>query len=716
MLSLVAIATIFAEPICAQFHVCELRSLSRTGGQQGTDFDLDVVAGDRLNEANDLVFSNPGITAVQRTTAVLPFSDSPVGLSGKFRVSVDAAVPPGAYEVRVSGRHGLSNPRIFIVTSAVNQLVSAVSHDPQVPTELPTGQFVNASCTAEQRDWFRFELSEAADVRVSLLAGRVDSRMIGQVKVLDSNGRSVAVARGSDEFDPTIRLAKLPAGNYAIMVHDFLYRGGSEYPYQLVVAVGADEPESEASLFGLGSGLVEKAAGRLPANLTPSAITLGPGTVSLSDAAQPSAIQKVAMPSKGSWWFPVDQSAQVFQFGAKKGEQISVEVVSDRVGQPSDARLFVQRIEPQQDAEPKYHSVAQADDSFKLGSEPLSLVTKDPVVSWTSTHDADYRVLVHDMDVGQMLSKRQAFQLSIGKPVPRFNLVAFAAFPNKDVKQYRGFGSKLFRGGTEAIHVIAARRDGWVGPIKVTLEGLPSGVTATEVVMAANQHEAQITLEASEDAKATNFTVVVVGSSDDGETRVAATPMTQIWGRGAGRDFVRSRVSTDLSFHVSDRDLAPVTIRISDGKVAQIKKTEALSVPVAITRRNGGAEACVLRARNLPPGVTIADVTVAKDKNEGELKVSVSDKALPGTYSLWMQVETKLKVKPNTQALERAQVYRKHLQTLHDDPAQTAQLEAIKAAIVAADKKVEAAKAEAKEQQLTVYIPSPNLTIQVVDP
>ena len=81
-----------------------------------------------------------------------------------------------------------------------------------------------------------------------------------------------------------------------------------------------------------------------------------------------------------------------------------------------------------------------------------------------------------------------------------------------------------------------------------------------------------------------------------------------------------------------------------------------------------------------------------------------------------MQVETKLKVKPNAQALERAQVYRKHLQTLHDDPAQAAQLESIKAAIVAADKKVEAAKAEAKEQQLTVYIPSPNLTIQVVDP
>ena len=713
---MLAFATILAEPICAQFHVCELRALSRTGGQQGTDFDLDVVAGDRLNESSALVFSNPGITAKQRTAAALPFSDQPVGLSGKFHVQIDADVPPGAYEVRVSGRHGLSNPRIFLVTSAASQILPAVSHDPLAPTALSVEEFVNASCVAAQRDWFRFELTEPADVRIGLLARRVDSRMIGQLKVLDSNGIALAAARGSDDFDPTIALEKLPAGKYSIMVHDFLYRGGSEYPYQLLVEVGPGEPGSGLSVFSPGGDLGEKVAGRLPAILSPSSVTRGAAQVTVADAVQPSTIQKVGLPSESLWWFPADQSGQVFEFGATKGEQISVGVVSDRVGQPSDAKLFVQRIEPQGDGEPKYHSVANADDSFSLGSEPLNLSTKDPVAMWTATHDADYRVIVHDMDVGQSLAKRQAFQLKIGKPAPGFDLVAYPAFPTKDVKQCRGFGSKLFRGGTEAIHVIAVRRDGWTGPIKLTVEGLPTGVTSTEVVMGAKQHEAQITLEASEDAKATDFTVLVNGVSEDEKMRVAATPVTQVWGRGAGRDFVQSRVNADLMFHVSDRDLSPISIRIGDAKVAQAKKAATLAVPVSLNRRDGASEPCVLRARNLPPGVKIADVTVAKDKNEGKLEVKVSDKALPGTYSLWLQVETKLKVKPNVQTLERAQAYRKHLQTLHDDPAQAAQLDSIKAAITAADKKVEIAKAEAKEQQLTVYLPSPNLTIQVVDP
>ena len=89
---------------------------------------------------------------------------------------------------------------------------------------------------------------------------------------------------------------------------------------------------------------------------------------------------------------------------------------------------------------------------------------------------------------------------------------------------------------------------------------------------------------------------------------------------------------------------------------------------------------------------------------------------MAGTYSLWAQVETKIKVKQNPQALERAQQYRSRLQTLHDDPAQAANLESIKSAITAADKQVEAVKAAATEQELTVFVPTSNATIRVVHP
>ena len=299
-----------------------------------------MVAGDRLNDVTGLVFSNPGITVEQKTTAALPFSEDTVGQSGKFHVRIAAEVPPGRYEVRATGRHGLSNPRVFVVTRAASERVSGVSHDRQTPTELPLGQFVNAVSTAAQRDWFRFELNEPADLNIQLLAQRVDSRMIGQLRVYDSQGRSLAVARGSDDFDPTISLSELPAGQYTVMLHDFLYRGGSEFPYQLVVRSNADAVHS---VYGQVEGIQKLAEGELPVNWNPnSASSGGSGNLSLTEVAEPNATQRLELPSETVWWFPSDQSGQVYELSAKKGEQVTVSVLSDRLGEPSDARLFVQ--------------------------------------------------------------------------------------------------------------------------------------------------------------------------------------------------------------------------------------------------------------------------------------------------------------------------------------------------------------------------------------
>ena len=167
---------------------------------------------------------------------------------------------------------------------------------------------------------------------------------------------------------------------------------------------------------------------------------------------------------------------------------------------------------------------------------------------------------------------------------------------------------------------------------------------------------------------------------------------------------------------VSDRDVSPLSIAVGDANVPEVKKKTTLSVPIKLTRGDGAKADCTLRARDLPPQIKAAEVKIAKDKSEGTLAIQVSEKAATGTFSLWLQAETKIKVKANPQALERAQAYRAHLQKLHDDPAQAPQLEAIQAAIKVADQRVEAAKAGAKDQDLTVFIPSPHLTFRVTDP
>jgi hypothetical protein len=167
---------------------------------------------------------------------------------------------------------------------------------------------------------------------------------------------------------------------------------------------------------------------------------------------------------------------------------------------------------------------------------------------------------------------------------------------------------------------------------------------------------------------------------------------------------------------VSDKDLAPLSASLGSSDVVEIKKGESAKLPIKLVRREGGQGACVIRPRDLPAGVTAPEVNIAAEASEGECSFKAEMTSAPGTYSLWMQLETKIKLRPNPQALERAQAYRSHLQTLHDDPAQAANLDAIKSAIVEADKLVEAAKGPANEKELNVFIPTSNATIRVIEP
>ena len=327
-----------------------------------------------------------------------------------------------------------------------------------------------------------------------------------------------------------------------------------------------------------------------------------------------------------------------------------------------------------------------------------------------------YRLVVRDLDIGRSLSPRQTYRLRVRDPNPGFDLVAYRVFPSNDGNASQPFASKLFHGGAEMIRVFALRRDGWSGPIKLTVENLPDGVSCSDAFIAASQDKTQMTMVASEQASGRADSIRVIGQSEDGKISQTAVPVTIARGRGHGRNSIRTRVSNGMPVAVSDRDLSPLTLALGDGNIAEVKKGEALSLPIRMVRREGGKTPCIFRPVNFPPGLAAGEVTIAADAVESAIELKPNGDTKPGTYSIWLRAETKIKVRPNPQALEKAQAYRMHLQGLHDDPAQAANLESIKAAIVEADKRVEAAKAAANEQELTVFIPTNHATIRVVQP
>jgi hypothetical protein len=719
-LSLTICLIALIEPCCAQHEPAQLLSLSRSAGQVGSTFDLRVVTGDQLIEIGSLRFSHPSITAELKTLDPLPFSQERRPDFNNFNVTIPADLTAGRYEVWAEGRTGISNPRAFLVSNLTTEALTTVSHDAVTPTPITAGTIYQAKSTAAEIDYFQVNLQPNQPLRIELLAQQLDSRMIGQVKLLDQSGHELTSSRGADEFDPALQTpSDLTAGNYLVAVHDFLFRGGDDFHYQLV-ARPIDQAPSLISPQHGGQGILLDPISTRSCSLSDderlnfsSELADDVATSAVQDSHE---LRTIDLPFVTTESFPLRQADAMFQFAASEGDTYSIDVMSQRTGQPTDARWVVQRIEPQPTGEPKLHEVLTIDDCQSVSDGAVNLFSTDAVALFKAPATADYRLSLRDLDIGRSLAKGQRYTLRIAPPQPGFHLVAYRVFPHTDINQTQPFGSRLFRGGSEMLRVFVVRRDGWNGAVRIRCEGLPAGVTASESIIAANQTMTQITVSAAEDAAAAIFPIRIVGQSEDGSIQRQATPATVLWGKGAGRDFIRTRLTTELWLAVSDKDLAPLTASLGSPDIVEIKKGESAKLPIKLVRREGGKDACVIRPRDLPAGVTAPEVNIAAEASEGECDFKVEMAAVPGTYSLWMQLETKIRIRPNPQALERAQTYRTHLQTLHDDPAQAANLETIKAAIVEADKLVEAAKGPANEKELTVFIPTSIATIRVVEP
>ena len=78
------------------------------GGQRGTTVEV-TITGDNIENADQLHFSHPGITATQK------FGKEGTPISNRFVVSIAADCPPGIHEARLMTRLGISSSRVFNV-------------------------------------------------------------------------------------------------------------------------------------------------------------------------------------------------------------------------------------------------------------------------------------------------------------------------------------------------------------------------------------------------------------------------------------------------------------------------------------------------------------------------------------------------------------------------------------------------------------------------
>lgn len=557
-----------------------LLTMTPMGARVGTEVDV-AITGEHLEDAGDLIFSDPRIIAT-------PGKDKQGQiLAERYLVRVAPDCPPGLYEARIMTRLGISSSRIFSVGNLPEVSVAKPNLSMESSVELTLPSICNARVTDRSIDHFHFQAKAGQKLVIDCSSRGIDSKLDPTVIVADARGRDLLVERRGGALKFVV-----PAdGLYRLKIHDLTFKGGPAYFYRLGIW-----QESE--------GL---ALNRQPSTQPVHAFSWPPtGLAQVSpwkEETRPSSSkgpQIVTLPCDVSGSFFPAADVDEYQFEGKKGEQWWIEVASERLGRPTDPFVLVQKVvKDRQGGMVTYQDILELNDvpspikvssnGYAYDGPPYNAGTSDPMGKLTIPEDGTYRLRISDQFGGTRNDPSNIYRLIIRKAAPDFALVAWAMHMELRNGDRNALSKPLtLRGGaTMALEVVAFRRDGFDGPIDLFLEGLPPGVQAQGLTIPSGQSRGMMLLTASETAPRGYANARFVGRATIGGAPVdrpcrlasVAWPIPDSWG-----EIPWTRLLLDVPVSVGGKDLAPLTITPGQ-RVVEIKTGEKLSVPLVLKKR-----------------------------------------------------------------------------------------------------------------------------------
>ena len=163
--------TFSASSAWGQLPHAQLTSLFPPGGKIGTEFEV-TVAGADLDDASQLLFSIPQITATLKMSEPTQLQPKSKPAVGKFTVKIAADTVPGIYEARVISRFGLSNPRAFAVGILDEVVETDNNNSPDKSVEIPVGTTFSGRVDASNYDYLKVPLKAGQRVLLDCVAER----------------------------------------------------------------------------------------------------------------------------------------------------------------------------------------------------------------------------------------------------------------------------------------------------------------------------------------------------------------------------------------------------------------------------------------------------------------------------------------------------------------------------------------------------------------
>lgn len=627
------ITALLASSVAAQ-SVCiplpRLLTMTPMGGQVGTSFDV-TISGEHLDEVGQLVFTHPGLKAQPKTDA------SGKSIANQYTISVAPDCPQGIHEARVMSRLGVSSARVFSVGVLPEVTRTVANTTLATAMELPADSLCNAHVTSKSVDHYTFAAKQNERILVHCAAKEVDSKLNAVLIVADDQGRDLQVERRGGMIDFVA-----PAdGKYVIKVHDLTFNGGAPYFYRLTLK----RLTTDASLPSF------------PSTQSVSAFSWPPVGLAVTAAMTESepnndhaSVQKITLPCDISGNFFPAADVDTFEFAAKKDEVWWIEVASERLGRPTDPAIVVQLVEPAADATapPKLTDIAELSDiaspvkvssnGYAYDGPPFNGGSTDILGKLEIKQDGLYRLQLSDLFGGTRKDARNVYRLIIRQAQPDFALVAWGLhmeLRNGD----RAALSKpiaLRAGQTIALEVVTVRRDGFSGPIELSMSDLPPGVTAQGVTIPAGKTRGimLITADAQSPPALTNAkfigTAEINGQTVSRNCQLAemSWPIPDSWG-----EIPTPRLVIGVPVSVSAAEQAPLTIAPKEKKVIEVAAGQKAAIPLTFTRRTEFSGSVIeLRAfGDIFERVPKFSVPITADSAEATLDTATL-KTPPGDY------------------------------------------------------------------------------------
>ncbi len=618
--------------------------------QRGKTVEVMVEGTMNFHGVHTLLIEGKGVTAEVIAPPPVKGDALPVVRTVKLKVAVAPDAPLGVREFRLASTLGISTLGQLLIADdpVVLEAANNNTHSKAQPIVVPcviSGRIE----AAEDVDCFRFQAKAGQTITCEVFCARIEDKIHDLQKhadpliaLYDKEGRELASSDDAIFADPLMSYTIKQDGEYVLQIRDAKYDGDLRWVYALAVTdkpyvaqiyplamnpgqIVSIEPVGSARIVQpridfkapMAPGIhdVQLRVGKDLTNPATCIVTPLPLMMEQEPNDTPSQANRIPIPCGVNGRIGKKRDLDHFAFKATKGKAIRFEVFARRFGttltSPLDSMIDVLNAQGA--------IVASNDDAFG----------KDSALVFTPNADGEFVIRIRDLN--SKGGDGFVYLLEADWAKPDFTL---KCDPSK---------SMIGPGGRAAFFVQLTRANGFTGPVKVEIKGLPEQVTVNPLVIPPAMSQGLLVVSAVPNAAPQGFNFEIVGSGDsawDGKTETisrTAVAMEEIYSPGGGRARFDVRMQSLAVTGPTD----VVDVRVKPEKL-ELKPGDEVKIDVEIVRRKDFDKTVNIDVplrhlgsvfgMTLPPGVTMVDgksKTLLGTGSKGHITLKVDPKAAP---------------------------------------------------------------------------------------